>query len=1138
MYSLIRDENNIFHVTLKKKCKKRKHSYSFEDSDGNFISGRLECSNDDIESLRSIQKNLTSKVPKVEVTQTLPSPSHKKKLKNIIILENTKLQNTKKIHIIENSLKHSIKNSDGKNLFHDSPRLITSTPNTSGTLTSSLKLNTTHTSSTAINLSLMESESISQINGIDSVLAKNDSQIILVNESEQLSTSLDPYLNDGGNLSFEQSLTNLNNDNFIGIVEKYNLTDQNNFDRIFLNSQVLDLSETELELLKTIDSEISIDVCLENVEKIEEVSTEMDFSKKQVMKTNDEQLILNKEASENLMPTEVDKEVNDSDPSYAPDNDSNVSIDENLYENNEPGETTSKKNDVTIVIRENIISQGFDVSLPIRHVPSSSKVSELEHNPSDGGLNEERSVGQIFNDKNGTNDTEKNAGRNSEDVDKSSKISEIPEQLENTDKKILVKPSNSGSKVHACLYCMKLQTRLPRHLELIHPLEKDVRAFLAYPRKSSIRHELIATIRNNGDYIYNSNLEGESLRNRIVSRRPNVSNPKDPSEFMFCPSCQVSVREKTLSAHFKYCTGQNGKKRRVIKKLAKIYDNDLHPEACKKLRNLIVCMHVDDVSKTLKFDTLLIRFGNTLCEKYKQDQQNELIRNRLRLLSKLLVTTQKIEKHTFEKNNLGKSFIFTPKIKNMTCLFHPQHINTCIKAVHLMAGGNDKNYDMKSPSVASLIGTLLKQLGNFLKCENIMSNLKNKNEEIDDFLLVVERKWADVINKNVQEAQIKKKRQKKIILPTTDDINKLMDHLLNQQMLAYNSLKEQFSTENYLLLAETTLMIVQMFNRRRAGEMERVLWEDFKLYNSLKQDRFKEIMESISAQAREFCNKYVRFSIRGKRGRDVTVLLDETMFSAIEMLEKNRLKAGIRQNNPYIFGIPGNSDDKYCYLRACVLMRKYSKQCGAQNPGSLRGTTLRKHIATYLVNHNAANIDRTKLANHLGHNMGIHENYYHLVNVAEEICQLPRVLESACGAKHSKDKNHDSSDDSDSNSEDEQSEADNYELFQKNSLMANSSINAGEVSCSNSPKTLSGVSLDKDLDESIKTSCRRQKWNERHIDAMLNHFKDEIKDGRYPNNKKMMKVCSIEPLLKNRSIPAMRTWFSNYYKKIKPKKAE
>lgn len=122
----------------------------------------------------------------------------------------------KKIHIIDNSLKHSIKNSDESNLFHDSPKLITSTLNTSGTLTSSLKLNTTSTSSKATNLSPMKSASTSQINGIDSALAINDSQIILVNESEKLSTSIDPYLNDGGNLSFEQSLTNLNNDNFIG----------------------------------------------------------------------------------------------------------------------------------------------------------------------------------------------------------------------------------------------------------------------------------------------------------------------------------------------------------------------------------------------------------------------------------------------------------------------------------------------------------------------------------------------------------------------------------------------------------------------------------------------------------------------------------------------------------------------------------------------------------------------------------------------------------------------------------------------------------------------------------------------------------------------------------------------------------
>lgn len=46
------------------------------------------------------------------------------------------------------------------------------------------------------------------------------------------------------------------------------------------------------------------------MEKIEGISTETDFSRKQVIKANDEQLILNREASEKPMSTEVDKEVN------------------------------------------------------------------------------------------------------------------------------------------------------------------------------------------------------------------------------------------------------------------------------------------------------------------------------------------------------------------------------------------------------------------------------------------------------------------------------------------------------------------------------------------------------------------------------------------------------------------------------------------------------------------------------------------------------------------------------------------------------------------------------------------------------------------------------------------------------------
>lgn len=177
-----------------------------------------------------------------------------------------------------------------------------------------------------------------------------------------------------------------------------------------------------------------------------------------------------------------------------------------------------------------------------------------------------------------------------------------------------------------------------------------------------------------------------------------------------------------------------------------------------------------------------------------------------------------------------------------------------------------------------------------------------------------------------------------------------------------------------------------------------MLIEDFEDYDQLTEENHPDIMKTLSEEARKLCNEYVRFSIRGKQNlRDATVILDEMMLKAIKLLIDNRKNAQIHAKNPYIFAIPGCSSDNHKYLRSCELMRKFSKDCGAKMPKNLRATDLRKHIATYFINHNINNIDRTKIAKHLGHTMRVHENYYHLSNIAEEICELPLVLSRACG---------------------------------------------------------------------------------------------------------------------------------------------
>jgi len=79
----------------------------------------------------------------------------------------------------------------------------------------------------------------------------------------------------------------------------------------------------------------------------------------------------------------------------------------------------------------------------------------------------------------------------------------------------------------------------------------------------------------------------------------------------------------------------------------------------------------------------------------------------------------------------------------------------------------------------------------------------------------------------------------------------------------------------------------------------------------------------------QIANKYVRFLIRGKLGRTMPVILDIELVQCIELILKHRNEANVPKDNPYVFGMPNNDKRNFKYLRACVLMRNFSKKCGA-----------------------------------------------------------------------------------------------------------------------------------------------------------------------------------------------------------------
>lgn len=136
----------------------------------------------------------------------------------------------------------------------------------------------------------------------------------------------------------------------------------------------------------------------------------------------------------------------------------------------------------------------------------------------------------------------------------------------------------------------------------------------------------------------------------------------------------------------------------------------------------------------------------------------------------------------------------------------------------------------------------------------------------------------------------------------------------------------------------------------------------------------------------------------------------------IETVLKFRKKAGVKSNNEYVFSVPEANILSKKYFRACPLLRRFANECGALLPSTLRGTTLRKQIATYVSSLNVEEYRIERLANHMGHHKDIHKNIYRLPIPVSEITDVSRLLMCAIGddeKEEDQDKSEDENSDSD-----------------------------------------------------------------------------------------------------------------------------
>lgn len=102
--------------------------------------------------------------------------------------------------------------------------------------------------------------------------------------------------------------------------------------------------------------------------------------------------------------------------------------------------------------------------------------------------------------------------------------------------------------------------------------------------------------------------------------------------------------------------------------------------------------------------------------------QHDMIRARLRLLERFLLTLKKI-------NNDIENF--------HQSIYHPKHYDHWISAVNIIADYNNEEKPYKAPAVASTLSTLIKQVGNIFTAECIKKQDAKKKEINQRFFEIV-----------------------------------------------------------------------------------------------------------------------------------------------------------------------------------------------------------------------------------------------------------------------------------------------------------------------------------------------------------------------------------------------------------------
>ncbi|XP_034549117.1 M-phase phosphoprotein 8 isoform X2 [Notolabrus celidotus] len=490
-------------------------------------------------------------------------------------------------------------------------------------------------------------------------------------------------------------------------------------------------------------------------------------------------------------------------------------------------------------------------------------------------------------------------------------------------------------KKHFCLYCQQAFTQIAKHLERKHGDETDVCHAIHFPRGSKVRQTLLDQIRNKGDYEHNCQVlksgEGEIVTKKQV-KNTNIS----VRDYLPCQHCFAFYRKTDLWRHERSCKARKGDQ----KPSDKSKKSSVHSAASRLLpmsefltggcEEIIHIMHQDEVSRHIRNDPLICKYGNALSAKYEHDKsQFAYIAQKMRELGRFVVAVKELDTSI--------------KFLHEVCM--PSKFQLAVEGAKKVSGFDPSSSKFKTVSLVSKIGYSLKRAAEIAFGESRMTEDTDTESEVKKFIQLLDTKWSECFSRKALALSLKQEVKKVEVdkSTVTEDLIKLHRFITEEGDGARRELKESPSLSTWKKLSEATLADVCLFNRGRVGNIGRMFLQTYTRRKS--RETFVLSADQIKRSTKlelDLGASFTRLELEGQYGRNMLVLLTERMVSSIELIIANREQAGVAKTNPYLFA----RTEGPSFIRGLDCIRRAAMECGVKNPEALLCSSLREQISS------------------------------------------------------------------------------------------------------------------------------------------------------------------------------------------------